>query len=57
MTTRGLKEREMEVIGRLLDSVLSHPEDNSRQDEARRTVRRLCRDFPLYSRDVIRERA
>jgi glycine hydroxymethyltransferase len=57
VTTRGLREREMEIIGRLLDSVLSRPEDSGRQDEARRIVRRLCQDFPLYSRNLIREGA
>ncbi len=49
VTTRGLKEHEMEIIGRLLHSVLSHPRDWGKQEEARRAVNRLCQDFPLYA--------
>ncbi|HHW41902.1 MAG TPA: serine hydroxymethyltransferase [Syntrophomonadaceae bacterium] len=48
VTSRGMKEREMEMIGRAIHCVLSHPGDAAKQEEARRIVRKLCTAFPLY---------
>lgn len=49
VTTRGMKEREMDEIGRAIHCVLSFPGDAARIEEARRIVGRLCREFPVYS--------
>ncbi len=48
VTSRGMKEQEMEMIGRAIHCVLSHPGDAAKQEEARRIVRKLCTAFPLY---------
>ncbi len=48
VTSRGMKEQEMELIGRAIHCVLSHPGDAAKQEEARRIIRKLCSAFPLY---------
>lgn len=48
VTTRGMKEGEMELIGRAIDCALSHPGDPGKKEEARRIIRKLCESFPLY---------
>jgi len=48
VTSRGMKEQEMELIGRAIHYVLSHPGDAAKQEEARRIIRKLCSAFPLY---------
>ena len=45
VTTRGMKEKEMEKIAEII--VLTLNEDNSR-DEIKEMVAKLCEDFPLY---------
>jgi glycine hydroxymethyltransferase len=47
-TTRGLKEKEFEVIADVLDQVLSNPKDNALLARARKTTTELCEAFPLY---------
>lgn len=49
VTTRGMKEREMEQIGRAIHCVLSFRGDAARVEEARRIVGMLCREFPVYA--------
>lgn len=49
LTTRGMKEKEMQVIANLIGSVLSHPEDEAIKKEVAGTVRELCQEFPLYA--------
>ncbi|OUM95112.1 MAG: serine hydroxymethyltransferase [Firmicutes bacterium ZCTH02-B6] len=48
VTTRGMKEAEMEEIADIIDRVLSHPADEAVHQEARERVARLCAAFPLY---------
>jgi len=50
VTTRGMKEPEMEFIAQTIDTVLQRPHDESLQKEARENVRDLCMRFPFYSR-------
>lgn len=50
VTSRGLREQEMEAIGRAIHCALSFTGDNSKLEEARRAVQQLCQAFPLYSR-------
>ena len=48
VTTRGMREPEMDVIAELIARVLASPEDDRAIGMAREEVRRLCRKFPLY---------
>jgi glycine hydroxymethyltransferase len=48
VTTRGMKEAEMEIIAGLIDRVLQNPGDVEAIDKIRGDVEGLCRKFPLY---------
>ncbi len=50
VTTRGMKEKEMEVICEMIDAVLKKRNDASFMDHTRTQVRELCKGFPFYSR-------
>jgi len=50
ITTRGMKEREMEIICEMIDAVLKRPGDRSFMDSTRARVREMCKSFPFYSR-------
>ncbi len=47
VTSRGMKETEMENIVAAIDLVLSHPGDEAKIAEAREQALALCRAFPL----------
>lgn len=49
VTTRGMKEKEMEQIATAIHYVISYPGEEAKQEAARRIVRSLCSSFPLYS--------
>jgi len=48
ITTRGMKETEMEIIGELIDKVIHNIGNEAVYVEVRNEVRELCRRFPLY---------
>lgn len=48
VTTRGMKEKEMEEIGMLMAKVLDNIGNVKVYQEAREQVRELCNRFPLY---------
>ena len=48
ITTRGLKEKQMEQIVELIDAVLIDPENEPSLRKIRKKVHRLMEDFPLY---------
>jgi len=48
LTTRGMKESEMQIIGDLICKVLTNPNDESVRSEVLAAVDKLCREFPLY---------
>lgn len=50
VTTRGMKEKEMEIICEMIDAVLKKRNDASFMDHTRAQVRELCKGFPFYSR-------
>lgn len=50
VTTRGMKEAEMDVIADLIDTVLQKPSDEDLQATTREKVKDLCKRFPFYSR-------
>jgi glycine hydroxymethyltransferase len=47
-TTRGLKEREFEVIAAVIDQALSNSKDGVLHGKLRQTTMELCAAFPLY---------
>jgi glycine hydroxymethyltransferase len=48
ITTRGLKEKHMEKIVNLIDTVLMNPEDEETLKSVRKKVNKMMEDFPLY---------
>jgi glycine hydroxymethyltransferase len=48
VTTRGMKEQEMEQIGTMIADVLEKPGDVATQKRVASEVGTLCREFPLY---------
>jgi glycine hydroxymethyltransferase len=48
VTTRGMQEPEMDVIGDLIARALAAPGDDRALGMIRTEVERLCRKFPLY---------
>ncbi|HVZ22274.1 MAG TPA: serine hydroxymethyltransferase [Vicinamibacterales bacterium] len=48
VTTRGMREPEMDLIAGLVARVLSAPEDDGVIGTVKHEVERLCRTFPLY---------
>ncbi len=48
VTTRGMKEAEMDTIAGLMARVLSAPEDEATAAAVKAEVEALCRAFPLY---------
>jgi glycine hydroxymethyltransferase len=49
LTTRGMKEPEMERIGRLISRALHGHDDESELQAVKREVTELCDGFPLYA--------
>jgi len=49
VTTRGMQEEEMRLIGQLIAEVLEDVTDEARQRRVRDKVRELCQQFPLYA--------
>jgi glycine hydroxymethyltransferase len=48
LTTRGMKEKEMDLIAAMIDDVLLNIYDESMQEKVCGRVAELCRNFPLY---------
>jgi glycine hydroxymethyltransferase len=48
ITTRGMREPEMDQVGDLIARVLASPEDAGALGMVKDEVERLCRKFPLY---------
>jgi glycine hydroxymethyltransferase len=48
LTTRGMKEKEMNQIGEWISRILQRPHDMRCLQEIRSKVHDLCRQFPLY---------
>jgi glycine hydroxymethyltransferase len=49
LTTRGMREPQMDLIGELIGRVLAAPDDGRVAGMVKQEVDRLCREFPLYS--------
>ena len=48
VTTRGLREPEMDLVGELITRALKAPDDDRTLGAIRTEVEALCRKFPLY---------
>jgi glycine hydroxymethyltransferase len=48
LTTRGMREAEMDTVGELIGRVLAAPDDERVAGMVKQEVDRLCRAFPLY---------
>jgi glycine hydroxymethyltransferase len=48
LTTRGMKEKEMQTIGEWIHSILSDIQNEAKKREIRENIRELCKKFPLY---------
>ncbi len=49
LTTRGMKEAEMELIAEFINRVLSNPNDEKVKDEVKNEVLKLTSKFPMYA--------
>ncbi|MDP3181953.1 MAG: serine hydroxymethyltransferase [Desulfobaccales bacterium] len=49
VTTRGMKEREMEIIADLMHQALTAIKDEARLNKLEAQVQDLCRNFPLFA--------
>jgi glycine hydroxymethyltransferase len=49
LTTRGMKEAEMEQVAKLVSRALHAVDDETELAEVKREVRKLCDRFPLYA--------
>ena len=48
LTSRGMKEPEMEQIGDWMAEIMERPDDEELRESVRGQVTELCRSFPLY---------
>jgi glycine hydroxymethyltransferase len=53
LTTRGMREAEMEQIGALMARVLAAPDDDRTIGMVKTEVEQLCRRFPLYGERLL----
>ena len=51
LTTRGMREPEMDLVGELIGRVLAAPDDERVAGTVKQEVDRLCKTFPLYPQD------
>ncbi|MBS7566000.1 serine hydroxymethyltransferase [Mucilaginibacter sp. Bleaf8] len=49
ITTRGMKEKQMEQVAELIDAVINDPENEQNIKKVRKSVHALAEKFPLYS--------
>jgi glycine hydroxymethyltransferase len=55
ITTRGMKEKEMETIAEFISRALNHVSDDAVLRSVGDDVRELCRKFPIYPNRVRQE--
>lgn len=52
LTTRGMKEKEFEIIANKIADVLDNIEDSSIQEETAKELKELALKFPLYEKSI-----
>lgn len=48
LTTRGMKEDDMRVIGKVMVDILNHPDDEKVTADCNARIAELCKKYPLY---------
>jgi len=48
LTTRGMGEEEMEIVGKLIAKILKNPSDEGIHENVKKEIKNLCEKFPLY---------
>lgn len=48
VTTRGMKEAQMEIIAEMIDSIIINFENKKKINNIKNQVKELCDDYPLY---------
>lgn len=48
LTTRGMREREMEIIGNWISQIIKDPNNSDLQKNIKKQVKQLCSEFPVY---------
>ena len=48
ITTRGMKEKEVKQLARIIDEALRNQNDKKILKQLRTEVKMLCKQFPLY---------
>lgn len=49
LTSRGMKESHMELIGNWISAILNDPQNTELKKQIHQKVRDLCKEFPIYS--------
>lgn len=49
LTTRGMKENEMALIGEMISKAITNSTDDKKLTEIKKDVISICKDFPVYS--------
>jgi len=49
LTTRGMKEREMEIVASLINRVVTNMGNEAEYGRVRGDIQQLCSSFPLYA--------
>lgn len=49
LTSRGMKEADMEIVGDIIAMILKNPEDVNIQNDAVKMIAELCKNHPLYA--------
>ncbi|MCD6317729.1 serine hydroxymethyltransferase [Candidatus Aerophobetes bacterium] len=48
LTTRGMKEPQLEIIGKWISEILHKPDKKNLRKSIKEKVKKLCQDFPIY---------
>lgn len=48
LTTRGMKEEQMKLIGEWISEILNNPDDERIRQKIKTRVHKLCQNFPIY---------
>ena len=54
LTTRGMKEVQMETIAQMIAEAIEHKDDENYLNKITEDVKRLCKQFPLYKERLIK---
>lgn len=54
VTTRGMKEKDMELIGRAIADILKSKGEPAVTKRVQETIQQLCREYPLYQELLVR---